>query len=88
MGIKAQGLSRDLFKTHHVPNPAASASPTAAELQDLQCLRATATYLAGAKDNPVLVLRPVIPMVLQLLTPDADCHGAQLLIHPKVVKMF
>ena len=32
------------------------------------------TYLSGPEDDPVLVLRPVVLVVLQLLSLDAHSH--------------
>lgn len=43
------------------------------------------TYLSGPEDDPVLVLRPVVLVVLQLLSLDAHGHWPQLLIHPEVI---
>lgn len=46
------------------------------------------TYLTGPEDDPVLVLRPVVLVVLQLLPLDAHSHRSQLLIHTKVIGML
>ena len=46
------------------------------------------TYLAGPEDDSVLVLRPVVLVVLQLLPLDAHRHWPQLLVHTKVIGMF
>lgn len=46
------------------------------------------TYLAGPEDDPVLVLRPMVLVVLQLLPLDAHSHWPQLLIHAKVIGML
>lgn len=46
------------------------------------------TYLAGPEDDPVLVLRPVVLVVLQLLPLDAHGHWSQLLVHAKVIGML
>lgn len=46
------------------------------------------TYLSGPEDDPVLVLRSVILVVLQLLSLDAHSHWSQLLVHAKVIGMF
>lgn len=45
-------------------------------------------YLTSPEDDPVLVLRSVVLMILQLLPLDAYRHGAQLFIHAEVIGMF
>lgn len=50
--------------------------------------RRDGTYLTGPEDDPVLVLRPVIFVVFQLLPFDAHGHWPQLLIHAKVIGML
>lgn len=45
-------------------------------------------YLSGPEDDPVLVLRPMVLVVLQLLPLDAHGHRPQLLIYTKVVGML
>lgn len=42
-------------------------------------------YLASPEDYPVLVLRSVVLMILQLLPLDAHGHWPQLFIHAKVI---
>lgn len=46
------------------------------------------TYLTGPEDEPVLVLRPMVLVVLQLLPLDAHGHWPQFLIHAKVIGML
>ena len=42
----------------------------------------------GPEDDPVLVLRPMVRVVLQLVPLDAHGHWPQLLIHAKVTGML
>lgn len=42
----------------------------------------------GTEDDPVLVLRPMVLVVLQLFPLDAHSHWPQLLIHTKVAGML
>lgn len=55
---------------------------------DLENNDGDGTYLSGAEDDPVLVLRPVVLVVFQLLPLDAHSHWSQLLVHPKVIGML
>lgn len=45
-------------------------------------------YLTSPEDDPVLVLRSMVLMILQLLPLDAHSHGPQLFIHAKVIGML
>lgn len=42
-------------------------------------------HLAGAEDEPVVVLRAMVLVVVQLLPPDANSYRPQRLVQPKVV---
>jgi len=42
------------------------------------------SYLAGPENDPIIILWALLPL-LQLFSPNADCHRAQVLIHPEVV---
>lgn len=58
------------------------------QLQFMEANNGDGTYLSGPEDDPVLVLRSVILVVLQLLSFDAYSHWSQLLVHAKVIGMF
>lgn len=45
-------------------------------------------YLSSPEDDPVLVLRSVVLVILQLLPLDAHRHGPQLFIHAEVIDML
>lgn len=47
------------------------------------------SYLTGSESDPIVVLHPVLVLpVVQPLPADADRHGAQVVIDPKVVLML
>lgn len=45
-------------------------------------------YLSSPEDDPILVLRSVVLVILQLLPLDAHRHGPQLFIHTEVIGML
>lgn len=45
------------------------------------------SYLAGPEDDPIIILWSLLPL-LQFLSPNANCHWAQVLINTKVVLVF
>lgn len=48
-----------------------------------------AQYLTCPEDHPVVELGPFLLLgVFHLLPPDADCHGAKVLINSEVVLML
>ncbi len=49
-----------------------------------QCVLQMQFYLAGPEDDPIIILWSLLPL-LQFLSPNANCHWAQVLINTKVV---
>ncbi len=52
-----------------------------------QCVLQMQFYLAGPEDDSIIILWSFLPL-LQFLSPNANCHWAQVLINTKVVLVF
>lgn len=46
------------------------------------------THLTRSEDDPVVVLLAVLLVFIQLLSPQAHRHWAEVFIHAKVVPVF
>lgn len=45
-------------------------------------------YLTGSKDDPVIVLRAVLFMIVQLLSPKTHGDRAECLVHSQIVPVL